>query len=106
LRIEDVAGRLGGDEFGVILPYTTRASALLVAERMRAAIAQLSRPDESGRGDVRVSASIGLECFDGRDLPSLQVLRLHAERALRAAKQEGGDRVRDYRELPEAPPKS
>jgi diguanylate cyclase (GGDEF)-like protein len=99
LRVEDVAGRLGGDEFAVCLPYTTPDSAELVAERVRAAIVALSRQAGGGGGELRVSASIGLETFDGRDLPSLQVLRLHAERALRAAKQAGGNQVRGYRTL-------
>lgn len=100
LRTEDVAGRLGGDEFAVCLPYTTSEAARLVAERVRAAIEQLTRDDEDGRGPLRVSPSIGVECFDGRDLASLAVLRLHAERALRSAKQAGGNQVRFYRELP------
>jgi diguanylate cyclase (GGDEF)-like protein len=103
LRTEDVAGRLGGDEFGVCLPYTTSDAARLVGERVRAAIEQLSRADEDGRGALRVASSIGFECFDGRNLAALQVLRLHAERALRTAKQSGGNQVRYYRELPEAP---
>lgn len=40
LRESDIYGRLGGDEFGVILPQTTEIAAGVIAERIRAAFEQ------------------------------------------------------------------
>jgi diguanylate cyclase (GGDEF)-like protein len=98
LRAEDVAGRLGGDEFAVLLPYTGKVEAAYVVRRLRDEIARLPEPGPGAAG-VRVSASIGFETFDGRDLASAQELRAHAEVALREAKRAGGNRGVYYRAL-------
>ncbi|MCE9593941.1 MAG: diguanylate cyclase [Planctomycetes bacterium] len=92
LRTEDVAGRLGGDEFAVLLPYTRTNDAAHVVQRLLDAIRALSGPMPGARGAIEVSASIGYETFDGTDLDSSDTLRLHAEEALRLAKQSGGNR--------------
>ena len=100
LRAEDVGGRLGGDEFGLILPYTQRIDAARVVGRIRDQIAALSGP--RGTGEVRVTASIGFETYDGTDMDSVEVLRRRAELALRRAKERGGDQGLYYRSLAEA----
>lgn len=100
LRTEDAAGRLGGDEFAVLLPYTGKINAARVVNRLRTEIAKLSGHIEGAREDVPVSASIGFETFDGRDLDSLDTLRRHAEVALRLAKRRGGDQGVYYRNMP------
>lgn len=97
LRAEDVAGRLGGDEFGVVLPYTGKADSAQVVRRLGEAIRELSGRIPGAKSDIDVSASIGFETFDGNDLDSLEALREHAERALRASKRSGGDRGVYYR---------
>lgn len=91
LRAEDVAGRLGGDEFGVLLPYTTPTQGARVVVRLLEGMRALNPhavPAESG---LRISASIGFESANGRDIESVELLREHAESALRVAKQRGGD---------------
>jgi len=98
LRAEDVAGRLGGDEFAVLLPYTARIDAAHAVRRLRDRIRELA-VDVSAGGSVEVHASLGFETFDGSDLTSLSDLRRHAEVALRAAKQRGGDRGIYFRTL-------
>jgi len=98
LRVEDVAGRLGGDEFGFILPYTKKSDAARAIERVRARIQAVSGRIDGV--DLLVSASLGFETFDGSDIQSLKELRLHAEVALREAKQRGGACTVDYRSLP------
>ncbi|MEX1025954.1 MAG: GGDEF domain-containing protein [Planctomycetota bacterium] len=97
LRTEDVAGRLGGDEFGVLLPYTGKADSAQVVRRLGEALRQLSGRAPGANGELDVSASIGFETFDGSDIDSLETLREHAERALRSAKRAGGDRGVYYR---------
>ncbi|MSR60986.1 MAG: GGDEF domain-containing protein [Planctomycetes bacterium] len=99
-RTEDVAGRLGGDEFGLLLPYTGKINAAHVVSRLRSEIAKLSGHIEGAREDVPVSASIGFETFDGGDLDTLETLRKHAEVALRLAKRRGGDQGIYFRNMP------
>lgn len=99
LRTEDSAGRLGGDEFGVLLPYTSPVDAAHVVQRLRAAIARGCEPLAAKRPGVSVTASLGFETFDGSDLDGLPTLRQHAEIALRASKRAGGNRGTYYRLL-------
>ena len=61
LRARDFAGRNGGEEFAVLLPDTEIEAALEIAERVRAAIAEISLPGT----DVSVTASIGVSGFPG-----------------------------------------
>ena len=92
LRAEDVAGRLGGDEFAIVLPYTGPIEAAAAVRRLRDTLAALSgtiRPEGQG---IPVGASIGFETTDGTDIESVQLLRRHAEIALRRAKRAGGGR--------------
>jgi len=90
LRAEDLAGRLGGDEFGVLLPYTKKVDAAHVVQRLLEEIHGLTGTVE-GAGDTEISVSIGFETFNGTDVESLELLRRHAEVALRSAKQAGGN---------------
>jgi diguanylate cyclase (GGDEF)-like protein len=97
LRAEDVAGRLGGDEFGAILPYTGRIDAAHAVRRLLDAIRSVS-PEGLPAG-LGVRASVGFETFDGSDLRTCAELRSHAESALREAKRRGGDRGIYFRSL-------
>jgi diguanylate cyclase (GGDEF)-like protein len=88
VRSADVVARLGGEEFSVILPTTTKAQALVVAERIRAAIEKSAVliPDQ----EVRFTVSLGVADFwEGLD-ESLQ----RADAALYLAKKEGRNCVR------------
>jgi diguanylate cyclase (GGDEF)-like protein len=88
IRASDYAGRYGGEEFLVLLPETDREGALLVADKLRHAVAAT----RVGGVDRPLSASFGVASLpaDGGDGDSL-VRR--ADRALFAAKAAGGNRV-------------
>ncbi len=59
LRPIDVFGRLGGEEFGILLPETGADEALIVAERLREAIAGFAMQLSNG-ATLRVTASFGI----------------------------------------------
>jgi diguanylate cyclase (GGDEF)-like protein len=99
LRAEDVAGRIGGDEFAVLLPYTKKVEAAHVARRLLEKIREASGNYPGTHERIDVAASLGFETFDGRDVETVETLRAHAEVALRAAKLAGGNRGVYYRTL-------
>lgn len=89
LREQDVPGRLGGGEFGALLSGSDQARAMRTAEHIRRAVA--SSVVEK-RDELRCSVSIGVAPIDAGDA-SYRDWILAAERALRAARERGGDRV-------------
>jgi diguanylate cyclase (GGDEF)-like protein len=88
VRESDFLGRYGGEEFVALLPDTHRAGGVLLAEKMRQAIADLEIPDL----DRRLSASFGVATLPGDAMNGEQLLRA-ADRALYAAKRAGRNRV-------------
>lgn len=94
LRPEDLFGRMGGDEFLVMLPGSTVEQASLVAERIRIAIAELAVAQDGHT--VRVGVSLGVTSVRASEQDSEtdweSALRT-ADLALYAAKREGRDRV-------------
>lgn len=89
LRDSDLMGRLGGAEFAVQLPRTTPADALMVAERIRAAVAGL--PVKTERAVINLTASLGVTTIRAED--SAVSLFKRADEALQAAKDGGRNRV-------------
>lgn len=86
LRESDLLGRVGGEEFAVILPDADEAAAIAVAEKLRHAIARLLFPHS--RPPMSVTASFGIASFDpGRD--DYDSLMLKADEALYEAKRSG-----------------
>jgi diguanylate cyclase (GGDEF)-like protein len=90
LRSSDSLGRLGGEEFALLLPQTTLDGAVELAERVRAAV-ELSSV-RCGRVEVRFSVSIGVEQWRGGD-DSVESLIVRADRAMYLAKHGGRNRV-------------
>ncbi len=88
LRARDFAGRNGGEEFAVLLPDTDIHAGLETAERIRAAIAEISLPGS----DVSVTASIGAGGFPNH-ASTLDRLERLADAALYLAKRHGRNRV-------------
>jgi diguanylate cyclase (GGDEF)-like protein len=88
LRTRDFAGRNGGEEFAILLPDTGVPAALEIAERVRAAVAEISLAGT----DVSVTASIGVAGFPDH-ATSLDRLEWLADAALYLAKRQGRNRV-------------
>ena len=91
LREVDVVGRLGGEEFGIILPETDAEQALQVADRVRQAVAIASVALPKG-GSVGITTSIGVATYSEAD-PDVDAVLNRADRALYQAKRSGRDRV-------------
>lgn len=89
LRDSDQLGRVVGVEFAILLPRTGLAEALLVAERMRAAIA--AAPVKSERAMIAMTASFGVTTIRADD--STVSLFKRVDAALQAAKAGGRNRV-------------
>ena len=90
IRSVDVAARLGGEEFAVLMPETDPDGARRLAERVRVALEQLAIPTPSG-DRLRVTASIGVASTSPTHAGA--VLVREADRALYAAKEAGKNRV-------------
>ncbi len=90
-RAVDVVGRIGGEEFAVLLPETDRQGALIVAERLRETVAGRT-VSLSGGQTLGVSISIGLAEMTRED-GDLSHLLGRADAALYEAKQQGRNRV-------------
>ena len=91
LRETDLVGRLGGEEFGLLLPDTDLASGEVLLQRLRERIAGLAVAFE-GR-TLSLSASIGLSRVRREDDGIAEALS-RADRALYAAKRQGRNQVR------------
>ena len=100
VRDQDVIGRVGGEEFGVLLVDAGPTTARVMVERMRAAVRQLPVDTPAGRLGVRVS--LGVAVLDPRTpaRSPLELLDL-ADRALYRAKRAGRDQA-CYAPRPEA----
>jgi len=90
LRSGDCLGRLGGEEFALLLPETTLSEAIDTAERLRQATADL-RLNLQGN-PVQPTVSIGIALLQEED-QSLSSLMHRADLAMYAAKTQGRNRV-------------
>lgn len=90
LRPSDVAARLGGEEFCVVLRDLTKRSAAGVAERIRASFEAARFPTDRGIAETTLSAGVAISGVDGE--PFETVLK-RADDALYAAKSAGRNRV-------------
>jgi len=91
LRATDLAGRIGGEEFLLILPETDMEGALLLAERLRAATGE--HGFDLGTESLKVTCSLGVAQRTAEDRDGGALLA-RADGALYAAKRGGRDRVR------------
>ncbi|OAN48037.1 response regulator [Paramagnetospirillum marisnigri] len=92
LREIDILGRLGGEEFAVLLPETTQAGAAEVAERLRQAMAQAAIALPDGQPPLFLTASLGVAERAADEMSVDQVLA-RADAALYRAKDAGRNRI-------------
>lgn len=91
LRGSDIVGRVGGEEFAILLPETDQSEALEVAQRIRAALADTQMPLPGGQS-LRITVSIGVTALRAGEY-DLDALLGRADKALYQAKHAGRDRV-------------
>jgi diguanylate cyclase (GGDEF)-like protein len=90
VRASDLAVRMGGEEFGILLRHCGPADALAIAEQIRAAVVAVPPVVEGTPMPVRLSG--GVAGYPEHAI-GMRELLLAAERALRQAKETGRDRV-------------
>ena len=88
VRIFDVCTRYGGDEFAVLMPSSSKETAMAVADRIRESVGR-----HCSAATVDLSVSVGVAFSDGLDADLLSL----ADRALFEAKRGGKDAVRIHR---------
>jgi two-component system, cell cycle response regulator len=101
LRQIDLAARYGGEEFILLLPETTRAGAMLVAQRLRRAVEQARfrvTSAENGSGEQQITISLGVAIFPD-DAHTKKELLEASDAALYRAKANGRNCVFFYSQL-------
>jgi diguanylate cyclase (GGDEF)-like protein len=86
LRTSDVVGRIGGDEFAMLLPETGRKEAELIAT----ALLDLVGNERVGTDGTKLGCSLGIVAFSAADDLELGNLLHAADQAMYAAKRAGG----------------
>ncbi|HEX5804405.1 MAG TPA: diguanylate cyclase [Azospira sp.] len=91
LRDWDLLGRMGGEEFAVLLPETEPEQSLQVANRLRIAVANTTGSSENGE-PPHITVSIGIATVHDNDTDLADLFK-RADQALYEAKRTGRDRV-------------
>ncbi len=91
MRENDIVGRIGGEEFVVLLPETGKSRAVEAAERLRSAIAA-SEVGLKGGESIRVTASFGVVTL-ADESTGIDELLIRADAAMYEAKEGGRNRV-------------
>ncbi len=91
LRDVDIIGRLGGEEFAILLPATGQEEAVEAAERLRASLANAKVPQENGQL-LQFTVSIGVSSLTSQ-IDNFDVLLNLADNALYEAKKSGRNKV-------------
>ncbi len=90
VRSSDVCGRMGGEEFAILLPNTDSNGAEIIAEKIRSTVE--AKAVETTDGPFNITASLGIATGD-RDVG--QLIRM-ADMAMYSAKESGRNRICHY----------
>ena len=96
-RASDICGRMGGDEFLLVIAHTEAEHIEATINRVREQFASLSFPFQGK--SVQVTASFGAAGFKGRDLQEFSALMRQADQMLYEAKRGGRNLVKISREM-------
>ncbi|MDQ7037863.1 MAG: bifunctional diguanylate cyclase/phosphodiesterase [Aquificota bacterium] len=91
VRKEDIVARYGGDEFAVILPYSSGEQAVHIADRIVESIGNLKFSSPDGK-TIKVSVSVGVAVFPDH-AQEVKHLFLIADNMMYRAKEEGKSKV-------------
>lgn len=102
LRDYDIAGRYGGEEFSIILPYTRILEAKMVAERLRKAVENtkidISKVNnETNDKNISVTISLGIAEYENGD--DEHTILQKADKALYKAKEGGRNKAETYENI-------
>lgn len=92
LRDSDVVGRLGGEEFALLLPETNHHQAFIVAERLRASIEKANIVLPAEDVNLKLTVSIGVATLVEKT-DEVEAIIARADKALYEAKNSGRNRV-------------
>ncbi|MDQ8035836.1 MAG: GGDEF domain-containing protein [Pedobacter sp.] len=98
-RPGDVAARYGGEEFALILPGSSEADALAIAEEVVTYVYEQNMPHRTARASDRVTVSIGVAALQSAELADVAELIAQADQALYFAKSSGRNRARSWSAL-------
>jgi diguanylate cyclase (GGDEF)-like protein len=96
IRTTDLVGRLGGEEFILLLPLTTQYEGLQMADKLRILVEMSPTkipPNRLGHTRVPATLSMGVVGLAGSESADLISLYSQADKALYRAKHEGRNRV-------------
>ena len=91
IRETDIVGRIGGEEFVILMPQTVGKDAVIGANRIRNLIG--ADPVETSKGQIRLSASMGVVEVTKEGMASIDLLLHQANLALEVAKKKGRNQV-------------
>lgn len=91
LRAYDSAARYGGEEFVLLIPGTSLADGVTLAERIRQAMLEVTFP--APMEDLTVTVSAGVSTYPSPTVDSIDALFRQADEALYRAKENGRNRV-------------
>jgi two-component system cell cycle response regulator len=90
-RLSDIAGRIGGEEFLLVLTHADEKNVVVVLDRIRKQLA--SEPLDWRGSTIPVTASFGVAGFSGKRAPEFSQLVSQADSALYRAKDAGRNRI-------------
>jgi two-component system cell cycle response regulator len=91
-RASDICGRMGGDEFLLVITHVEGEHIQLTVERLRKQFA--ASRFEFGGGSASVTASFGIAGFCGKNAPEFGALVKQADEALYTSKRAGGNQTK------------